>query len=538
MNDFFRDTQGNPMLLLGLQAHNSSTGTPMIDRAIRAVQLYGGNLLEAPIYWYAIEPRQDVYDMTLLRDLIDKTRAAGLKLIVLWFGTSKNGHPNYVPEYVKLDPATYRLALGVGGVVLPALSPHCAAALERDRKAFCEVMAFLRDYDGEERTVVAVQVENEMGISGTDRDYSDLGEAAYALPVPEEIRGVALEDTGLPDGAPAVPVSAPAADGATWRGVFGRHAHEAFSAWHHARYINAIAEAGKAIYDIPLTANAWIGEMGIEEAGVNYPSGGLVGRVLDIWKIAAPALDLLCPDIYRPAKRDFTRIARRYARPDNALFIPESAPTGVANALNAIWAVAELGAIGICGFGAENALLADGTLSDDARTMAISMKAMAALAPLLIRFRGTGKVHAILQEEFADRQYLRLARWHVEAKFISAGAIRGLSSTINMRDPANRWHLEERGRAILIEAGEDEFYLAGAGVGLDFTRRPDPHDPNPYATLMSRQATQLNFLSVEEGHFEGDTWVVDFIRNGDESNFQLFVHGGQVVRIRLTPAGE
>jgi len=524
MDDFFTDKQGNPMLLLGLQAHNSSTGTPMIDRAIRAVQLYGGNVLEAPIYWYAIEPRKDEYNMSLLRDLIDKTRAAGLKLIVLWFGTSKNGHPNYVPEYIKRDPATYRLVLGVGGVVMPALSPHCRATLERDRKAFCEVMAFLRDYDGEERTVVAVQIENEMGIGGTDRDYSDLGEADYALPVPEAIRGVELEDAGVCTGAP------------TWRGTFGRHAHEAFSAWHHARFINEIAEAGRATYDIPLITNVWIGEMGIEEPGLNYNSGAAVGRVIDIWKIAAPALDLLCPDIYRPAKRDFTRIARRYARPDNALFIPESAPTGVANAMNAIWAVAELGAIGICGFGAESALLNDDTLSDDARTMAISMRAMAALAPLLIKYRGTGKVHAILQDEFADKQYLRLEHWHVEAKFISAGAMRGLSSTTNMRDPANRRHLEERGRAILIEAGEDEFFLAGAGVGLEFTRRPDPQDPNPYAMLLSRQATQLNFLTVEEGHFEGDTWVVDFIRNGDESNYQLFVHGGQAVRIRLNPA--
>ena len=41
MNDFFRDKQGNPLYLVGLQAHNSSTGTDMLDRAIRAVQLYG-----------------------------------------------------------------------------------------------------------------------------------------------------------------------------------------------------------------------------------------------------------------------------------------------------------------------------------------------------------------------------------------------------------------------------------------------------------------------------------------------------------------
>ena len=56
MNGFFKDIHGNPLFLTGLQAHNSSTGTDMLDKAIRAVQLYGGNTLETPIYWYAIEP--------------------------------------------------------------------------------------------------------------------------------------------------------------------------------------------------------------------------------------------------------------------------------------------------------------------------------------------------------------------------------------------------------------------------------------------------------------------------------------------------
>ena len=35
MNRFFTDKQGNPLLLTGLQAHNSSTGTDMLDKAIR-----------------------------------------------------------------------------------------------------------------------------------------------------------------------------------------------------------------------------------------------------------------------------------------------------------------------------------------------------------------------------------------------------------------------------------------------------------------------------------------------------------------------
>lgn len=131
MNDFFKDIHGNPLFLAGLQAHNSSTGTDMLDKAIRAIQLYGGNVLETPIYWYAIEPEKDVYDLTLVKDTIDRTRAAGLHLILLWFGTSKNGHPNYVPEYIKLHPETYRLVRSVDGAPLVALTPHCNTGARR-----------------------------------------------------------------------------------------------------------------------------------------------------------------------------------------------------------------------------------------------------------------------------------------------------------------------------------------------------------------------------------------------------------------------
>ena len=38
MNRFFTDKQGNPLLLTGLQAHNSSTGTDMLDKAIHAAE--------------------------------------------------------------------------------------------------------------------------------------------------------------------------------------------------------------------------------------------------------------------------------------------------------------------------------------------------------------------------------------------------------------------------------------------------------------------------------------------------------------------
>ncbi|MDF2802288.1 MAG: hypothetical protein K0S61_2191 [Anaerocolumna sp.] len=530
MKGFFKDEKGNPMFLVGLQAHNSSTGTDMIKKTIHAAKLYGGNVIEVPIYWNEIEPEENSYCMDSLRELIDEVRESKLKLIILWFATSKNGHPNYAPDYIKLDPRKYRLAIGPDKAPVPSLSVHCKETLTRDRLAFEEVMKFLKNYDSIEKTVIAVQIENEMGYANTDRDYSYLAEEEYKKGVPLPIQHLELDDTGLEG------MEEEYRNTTTWRGCFGRHAHEVFSSWYHACYVEEIAKAGKSIYNIPLITNVMVGEQGYEECGRCYEGGAAVGRVLDIWKTGTPSLDLICPDIYNQAKKDYTRICNRYNRRDNSLFIPESPIGGEANAMNAILAVAEYDAIGICCFGAESALNNDGTLTEDARTMAISMKAIASLAPLLVEHHGTGKVHAFIQEEFTGEQYLKLPGYHVIANFTRGNKKwQSYGSLINLRSEDNKWNLNERGRGLLIQTGENEFYASGAGLAFDFIKRPDPMDKDPYPHLSSRQAGQLNFLSVEEGHFEGGNWVVDYKRNGDEANFSMYVHGGQAVRIRLNP---
>lgn len=529
MNDFLKDENGKPMFLLGLQAHNSSTGTDMIGKTIQAIKQYDGNLLEAPIYWNIIEREKDCYDMSLMKELIDEARAADLKLIILWFATSKNGHPNYVPEYIKLSPEVYHLAYGANKAPVASLSAHCMETMERDRLAFEKVMAFLKNYDEEQRTVIAVQIENEMGYESTDRDYSVPAQADYEKPVPKEIRDVKVIDTGIEEIEDEL-------DQATWRGCFGRHAHEAFASWYHARYIEAIAESGKKQYNLPMIINVMLGEQGYEESGRCYQGGAAVGRMLDIWKIGAPSIDLICPDIYEMVRSKYERICSRYDRPDNALFIPESPIAGEANAINAILAVANYDAIGICSFGAESSLNNDGTLTEEARMMAITMKSIKALAPLLIKYRGTGAVQALVQEEFAREQYLKLKHYHIIAHFINKNkTMQSYGSRINLRVPENQYHLNERGRGLLIQTKENEFYLSGAGLAVDFIHRPDPLDEKPYPHISSRQAGQLNFLSIEEGHFEDDLWVTDYVRNGDEANFSVYVHGGQAVRVRLNP---
>lgn len=94
-------------------------------------------------------------------------------------------------------------------------------------------------------------------------------------------------------------------------------------AWHFARYVDSVAAAGKAEYPIPMYVNAWLGPSAYKyEEGRpgEYPSGGPVARMLDIWRAAAPYIDIISPDIYR---EDFTSVCCEHARPDNPLLFPK-----------------------------------------------------------------------------------------------------------------------------------------------------------------------------------------------------------------------
>lgn len=574
MDTIFRDRDGKPVYVTGLQAHNSSSTSPeLIEKSMHAVELFGGNTLEAPVYWYRIEEEEGDYDFSTVQALIDQVRGRGLHLILLWFGVNKNGHPNYLPEYMKLKPEVYRLAIGHDGSPVPSVSVHCAATLKKDLAAFSAFIRFLKDYDGKDRTVLAVQIENEFGYCGTDRDYSELADADYEKGVPEELQGLRIADDFPYEVLSDEPLlgKAPAEHGAkSWSDAYGFWGNEAFSAWYTARFVETLAAAGKEIYpSLPYYCNIALGERGLNYPGLSYNGGAGVPRMIGIWKIAAPHLDLLCPDIYHPDKTTFTRVCADYSLPDNALFIPETAPMGDSFAMNIIEAAGNYGAVGVCGFGAEGTLDEAGNLLPEAAEVAYSMRAIAGLSPLLLKYRGTDKIHAFTQEEFTTEDTVVMGHYCVTAQYIKDNPKFLLRySRRNRHAPEHAFFFRERGRGILIQTGEDEFYLAGSGIGIDFIRLPkafeetvrqEPvtesgnrttargaaeggaggqtlQDPRSiYGSLASRVATQLNFLTVEEGHFEGDKWVTEYYRNGDESNFQFYAFCGQVVRIRINP---
>ncbi|MBR2223260.1 MAG: beta-galactosidase, partial [Christensenellaceae bacterium] len=257
MQTIFKDKNRKPIYVLGLQSHNSSNGSSeMIDKSISAVKQYHGNTLEVPVYWYQLEPEEGVFDLSMVEWLISRVRASGLHLVILWFGFSKNCDLTYVPNWVKADPRRFRLAHHADGGVVPMMSPHCRETIEADKKAFVRLMEGIRAFDEKERTVIAVQVENEFGLYPTDRDYSKLGQADFDLGVPAALDGVELEDSG-----------ASHRDN-SWNGRFGRYANEAFSSYYFGRAIEEIASAGKEIYpDMPLYVNTSIGENRQEVGG-------------------------------------------------------------------------------------------------------------------------------------------------------------------------------------------------------------------------------------------------------------------------------
>ena len=84
---------------------------------------------------------------------------------------------------------------------------------------------------------------------------------------------------------------------------------EVFTAWHYARFAEALVKAGKAKYDLPMFVNAALNRTGRKPG--EYPSGGPLPHLLDVWKAGAPSLDFLAPDIYFP---NFSQLAARFNR--------------------------------------------------------------------------------------------------------------------------------------------------------------------------------------------------------------------------------
>lgn len=464
---------GKPFLLLAGELHNSSASTlEYVTPLLRRVRQMHLNSVLAPISWEQFEPHEGEYDYTLIDGLVKECAANDLKLVVLWFGTWKNGQSTYAPMWVKRDTDRFERVRDRGGRRLETLSPFCDAARDADCAAFAALMRRIREIDGS-GTVIMVQPENEAGIL-LDMDYGTPALAAFSEPVPQRLMDY-LREHGEEASSPIF--AAWSAQGrptsGTWGMVFGDtpQAREFLLAWQTASYIGSVAEAGRREHRLPMFVNAWLVQRPDDPPGT-YPNGGPVARVMDIYKAAAPELFTLAPDIYLP---NFKEICARYTRKDNPLLIPESS----VDAGRAFFAFAEHDAICYSPFAIEER--ADG---DEAFQQAYGV--LGELHDTIAAHQGTGSMRGLLREGNERTQCLTLGRYRVDVYYESQS---------------------EPCYGLVIQTGDDEFLVAGVNLRVEFR------------ALDESVAGYIG--QVREVRREGQQWRTVRVLNGDET----FHHG-------------
>ena len=489
---------GRPYLILGAQVNNSSNYPGMLPKVWPAIEQLQANTVLVPIAWEQIEARQGKFDFSFVDTLLAQAREHRVRLILLWFGTWKNTSASYAPEWVKLDTAHYPRLINVKGERMVTLSPHAAATLEADRKAFVQLMRHLKESD-EQHTVIMVQVENESGTYGSVRDYSPAAQKLFAAAVPATLLRSLQKKPG------------------TWQQVFGHDADEFFHAWSIASYIQQVAAAGKAEYPLPLYVNAALRDPLEPGSAGTYASGGPTDNVLDIWKAAAPALDLIAPDIYMPEYDKYAKVLDRYQRPDNALFVGE---TGNSPAYPRYF-FSTLGhqGIGFAPFGLDftgysnyplgAARIDSETLEPFALNYRLVAPAMRELADLSLG----GKVHGVAEDPAVHTQTISLGHWQATVSY-------GLPQFGPTGAPPG--NPQPVGGALIAQVSADEFLVAGYHTRVSF----DVADP--------ARGAKMQFARVEEGTYENGAWKFLRVWNGDQTDWGLnFTSVPQWLKVRL-----
>ncbi len=487
--------EGRPWLALACELGNSSSSSrEYMSGYWPGLKEAGINTVLAVVSWEQLEPAEGQFDFHVVDDLIADARANGMKLSILWFGSWKNGMSSYHPTWVKNDPERFPLALTKEGKRLPILSTLGTATRDADAKAFAAMMKHIREVDAEEQTVIMIQVENEVGLHGYTRDYSPEANAAIAGQVPSELTKYLSENRSslLPETLEAWANGGFRTSG-TWEEVFGKgdRTDEIFMAWNYASYMNAVAAAGKAEYDIPMFVNAWIVQPEDKRPG-NYPSGGPQAQNHDIWRAAAPEIDILCPDIYLP---EFPDILRLYSRAGNPVFIPES-KAGQNGAANAAFAIGEMGAIGYSPFGFESV-----ALSESNATFNSFCRKAGSAADIILEAQAEGRIRAAWvkgSDPAVYKQELELGGYRIGVELVSSGMRNGGAPQLT----GGTYAPDACGYAIAIQEDDNKFLFLGSNVRITF--------------LPSDGKGTVGLAKVTEGDFTNGEWKEGRWLNGDQ----------------------
>jgi beta-galactosidase GanA len=492
---------GAPFLILGAQTNNSSNYPAVLPKVWPVIRELHANTVEIPIAWEQIEPTEEHFDFSWVDTLLAQARANNVRLIPLWFGTWKNTNPQYTPEWVKADPKRFPREITPEGKTHWVMSALGSQTLRADAHAFAALMRHIREVDPQ-HTIIMVQVENETGSYGIPRDFSAAAQRLFAQPIPAELAR-RMGKSG------------------TWSQAFGKIADQAFNTWYVARYVDLVAAAGKAELDLPMYVNASLTDPFTLEGVEHGASGGPNWNVIDIWKVAAPHIDIEAPDIYTSDYAKYAKYIEDYRRPDNPLLIPETG-NDVPFA-RFFWLALGNDAIGWSPFGMDATGYFNfplGARELGAETVAAFASKFALIAPVARDWAKLAFEHptaGFAKSADASDQTAILGRWKIRARY---GLWAFGQPEWHPDAPPNPNKSLPVGGAAIIQLAPNEFLVAASDIRLEFS-------------LDKAGGENSQFLDVEEGTFENGKWVMARRWNGDQVDYGLNFTGPALLKVRL-----
>jgi beta-galactosidase GanA len=479
-----------PFLVLAGELGNSSSSNAEYMRSIwpklAAMNL---NTVLIPVYWELLEPTEGKFDFSLIDGLVQDARKYNLRLVPLWFASWKNSMSSYAPSWVKTNQKRFPRSQERTGNGMEILSPFSRENVETDARAFAAFMRHLRETDGNDHTVIMIQVENEIGMIPDSRDRSAIANELFAQSVPSElINYLQQHKEGLVPEFRAVWQGNGFKTRGTWEEIFGKGpgTDELFMAWYFARYANRVADAGKAEYSLPMFVNAALIRPGHMPG--QYPSAGPLPHLMDVWRAGAPKIDFLSPDIYF---QNFAEWVRRFDQAGNPIFIPEAMPAPI-DSVNGMYAIGQHNAIGFSPFSIDSL--------DEQTTDALtsSYDLLKQLSALILERQGKDSIAGLLPEGPEQRapQQLRLGDFILNITF----------------DRPSSQNSNVLSGGLVLATGPDEYLFAGTGLTITFETEK-PGDPI------------VGLLSVDEGRYVNGQWTPGRRLNGDQT------HQGRHVRL-------
>ncbi len=417
----------------------------------------GLNALKVPVKWSMVEPGRGVFDFSYVDHVKALAERYGLKLILGWFGHYASGDGTiyrnlagevFAPMDIILDSETYPRAVDADGISHHNVASYDSdAIIRREIEAFAAFMRHIREVDAEDRTILMVQVENEISVFGADRQNPKLWRDHS--PASDEL----FKDGGF-------------------------ESDLRFSAWRFSsNWIRRLTDAGAAVYPLPFFLNFVGGKV------ADWMIGGAPGEHVPYYLDNCPAIDFVGLNLYTSSEssaNDLRATLRRYQVGRNLPSVTET--NSGSDSVDARLAFISIGEFGAPLFAPwalnisypapyQPYVLSDGSLANGAFRLRDCYTALRRSLPLIASRATTDDLAVFLSnrpgEEFTTWKDLRGVRLSVSG----AGD----------------------GQAIGVATGPTEFFIAGYRCR---------------ATLSSSEFVwpQIRDLHVETGVFEGADW--------------------------------